>query len=331
MKVHLFYLSPNTTGGWVTFTAHLIDALEAAGVEVELRKIGNRTEPKRRNFGYGREYRNTSESDTYDLCINETVLIVAAAKKFKAQTDQMMDLGARIVVHDPTELKNLPPVEFMQERVVVIRKNALRYLPDATFIRHPYTRQVEQAPTVKETLCVSTSRIDFDKNTTMLLDANRLLSADRQIDIRGFENRLYTKFKVIPDYPEWVQSVAAYPREKDAAIDILRDALWMADMSVIKGDGGGTQYTFLEAWDAGAVPILHHEWIMPDDDMVPTQNCLVVTSGSDLATILNAYCEHSETFDENARSFMVGKGQEQLELHHPRLIGFQYRDFLGLS
>ena len=38
---------------------------------------------------------------------------------------------------------------------------------------------------------------------------------------------------------------------------ILKDAKYMIDMSIIKGDGGGTQYTFLEAFNQDTVLILH--------------------------------------------------------------------------
>ena len=42
---------------------------------------------------------------------------------------------------------------------------------------------------------------------------------------------------------------------------ILKDAKYMIDMSIIKGDGGGTQYTFLEAIHHNCILILHNEWI----------------------------------------------------------------------
>ena len=35
----------------------------------------------------------------------------------------------------------------------------------------------------------------------------------------------------------------------------------MIDMSIIKGDGGGTQYTFLEAIYHDCILVLHLDWI----------------------------------------------------------------------
>lgn len=327
-RINLFYLSPNTTGGWVTFTSNLIEALHAAGVETKLYKVGNRTELRGRPFGYDKTYQNLDGTDALNLCIHEPCLIVAAAKKFKDIADEMMSFGAKIVVHDPTELKNLPPVEFMQDKAVVIRKTGLRMLSDATFIRHPYSRQCVGENYVKSKLCVSTSRIDFDKHTNMLLDANRALNSAGlpPIEIRGFENRLYTKFKIMPEYPEWEQSVAAYPRERGAAIEILKSAAYAADMSVIKGDGGGTQYTFLEAWDAGAVPIINREWVLPDDDMIPGFNCLAVESGWELADMLKTRAR----YEDGTRDELRDCGYESLKKHDPELIGQQYRNFMGV-
>ena len=38
----------------------------------------------------------------------------------------------------------------------------------------------------------------------------------------------------MPKYPEWEQSKAAYPRDKDAAFNLLRRAVFSVDMSAIK-------------------------------------------------------------------------------------------------
>ena len=337
-KVILFYLSPNNTGGWVTFTAHLIKTLEAVGVEVDLRKIGNNTENKRRPFGYGLTYKNTSPEDAYDLAVHETTLIVAAAKKFKEHTEELLMLGAKIVIHDPTEFKNISPLALTADQVVTIRKTGqtavnaflgldVEFEKPVAFIRHPYVRR-EIPSAQKDVLVVSTSRIDFDKNSTLLLDANRLLEGEDKIKMYGFENRLYTRFKVCPDYPEWEQSKCAYPREIDAAFNILNDAMFMVDMSVIKGDGGGTQYTFLEAWDAGCIPIIHSEWIIDGDDMEEGINCLVADSGESIAKLINAF--DLEPTEDGFIAELVKSGQEALERHDPQVIGNQYREFLDV-
>jgi len=277
--INIFYLSGNTTGGWVTFTYHLVRSLQLCGEEVELYKIGNNTERKSRPFGYHLDYRNITLEDALKLPGQN--LIAAAAKNYREAAAVLIENGAKLVLHDPTELKaGLAGLDI--DRPWVIRRAVAAQVPGSVFIRHPYVRRVPPHKFPKRNGVISTSRIDFDKNTIMILNANRL-GAD--IKIHGFENRLYTRFKVCPDYPEWEQSKAAYPRTPDAAYDMLLQATAMVDLSDIKGDGGGTQYTFLEAWDAGCVPIIGAWWARKKDDMVPDKNCYTVANDYELADL----------------------------------------------
>lgn len=316
--INLFYLSNNTTGGWVTFTHHLIYALQAEDVDFRLFKHGKNTETCKRPFGYGRSYRNITAEDALEL--EGVNVIVAAAKQHADMANSLLEEGAKIVLHDPTELKGYLNASLVKNPWV-IRKAVLRYLernyPDmgGTFIRHPYCRVPEECDAKRRKVCVSTSRIDFDKHTEILLDAKRL---GAPIEIHGFENRLYTKFKICPKYPEWEQSKAAYPREARSAWDILRRAALAVDMSLIKGDGGGTQYTFLEAWDAGTPMIIHSGWIMEDDDMKPGLNCMTAGDGESLAKLVKKLLRDPETRDK-----LSAMGQASLGAHSPEVIGPQ--------
>ena len=64
---------------------------------------------------------------------------------------------------------------------------------------------------------------------------------------------------------------------------ILKDAKYMIDMSIIKGDGGGTQYTFLEAIHQDTVLILHLDWINAGTTFKSGYNCIGVSSSEELA------------------------------------------------
>lgn len=324
-KIDLYYLSPNTTGGWVTYTYHLFRTLEAQGHEVRLFKIRPRTESGRRNFGYGLQYRNVSLSFALTEVGNDPSIIVAGAKNFKQETEALYEAGARLIVHDPTELKNLPNLKG-GINCAVIRKIGLVTLPEAMFIRHPYVRFGNDYIPEKTVHAMSTCRIDFDKRTHILLDANRLLPEEKKIVIRGFENRLYTRFKICPEYPEWVQSVNHYDRTENAAYELLCTARASIDMSVIKGDGGGTQYSFLEAWDAGCHMIINQEWIDGgeiEDDMADGENCTVAEDGESLA-------KHLMEMDDIETDCIVEGGRQSLKKHSPKIIGPQYEEFLGL-
>lgn len=290
--INIFYLSGNTTGGWVTFTYHLIRSLELSGEKVELFKIGNNTERKTRPFGYFLQYRNITLADALKLPGQN--LIAAAAKNYREAAAALIENGAKLVLHDPTELKaGLAGLDI--DRPWVIRKAVAAQVPGSVFIRHPYLRRVPPHKFPKRNGVISTSRIDFDKNTAMILDANRL---GAKIKIHGFENRLYTRFKICPNYPEWEQSIAAYPRHPDAAYDMLLKATAMVDLSDIKGDGGGTQYTFLEAWDAGCRPIIGDWWLRKGDDMVRGKNCHAVGNAGELAVLVKQLKTEPEIFTE---------------------------------
>lgn len=317
--INLFYLSKNTTGGWVTFTSHLSRSLTAMNVEHRIYKIGNNTELCTRPFGYGLSYKNVTLAHALQMGESSRNVIVACAKQLATEAKALLAAGARIVIHDPTEVKSyLNPSDV--KRPWVIRKvNAT--MVNGVFIRHPYVRMSAGHPVpAKRKGCVSISRIDFDKHTEMLLDANRLGAGIR---IHGFENRLYTRFKIMPNYPEWEQSVAAYPREHDAAFRLLLSANSMADMSLIKGDGGGTQYTTLEAWDAGTVPIVQSAWLRPKDDLVFGKNVLAANDAENLKTLVKQMDK-----DVDRREALRAGGYSALLRHAPKKIVPQVMDWL---
>lgn len=326
-KLNLFYLSGNTTGGWVTYTAHLIYGLQSIGVDVSLFKIGNNTERKTRRFGYDCSYTNLSLEDAVSAVKSSPSVITALQKNFRDNAAILLEAGAWLVVHDPAEFKNLQLAN-CDDRYITIRKAVQRQVPKSIFVPHPYKRYYPSGTvsTGKIHAC-SVSRIDFDKHTEIILEANRILPPEKRVQIHGFENRLYTKFKICPDYPEWQQSVSAYPREKQAAVEICHEATFSVDMSIIKGDGGGTQYTFMEAMDAGSVNILHDAWILPDDEMIPIEdpggNCLTVVNGEELAQVLKTELSSAE------RDSLLLNSDELLAQHDPAKVATKFMKVLN--
>lgn len=320
--INLIYLSGNTTGGWITFTYHLLISLQNMGeINVNLYKIGNRTEPFARPFGYDLHYQNITLDAA--LGLEGQTIIVAAAKNYREAAAALIANGAKLVLHDPTELRaGLAGIYI--DKPWVIRKAVHAQVPGSVFIRHPYVRHERPTKLPKRSGVISTSRIDFDKNTALILEANRL---GANIKIHGFENRLYTKFKIVPFYPEWEQSKVAYPRTPDAAFDMLLGANAMVDLSDIKGDGGGTQYTFLEAWDAGCVPIIGKWWVRKGDDMVDQgrlQNCWSIEDSEDLYKLARRVGALKEV-----REAIALQGERVLKRHAPKVIVPQVMEWLN--
>lgn len=319
--INLLYATKVNLGGWATFTVHLYKLLQAAGHDVRLYRPGNRTELFLRPFaGHGISYQNWDMRHLEDLGCDYTI-IAALGKHYVEDVQALLARGAGIVVHDTAESTNRMKIN----KPWVIRKELLKVAPDAVFMRHPYMPHPQEKllPMTKRTGLIATSRVDFDKNTRMILDANRLGAG---VDIVGFENRLYTRFKICPDYPEWEQSKGDHPRSGGGSFALLRSARAMVDLTDIKGDGGGTQYTFLEAWDAGAVPIIGRWWLRPKDDMEDRQNCLAVTDAKELyklAKEIRGKTVLSELED------IAAYGRKRLaKLHSPKVLAPQILSWL---
>jgi hypothetical protein len=69
---------------------------------------------------------------------------------------------------------------------------------------------------------------------------------------------------------------------------ILEDAKYVVDMSVIKHDGGGSQYTFLEAMYERCALVINKKWVEGSKtDFVEKENCYVVGDEEELASLLN--------------------------------------------
>ena len=123
---------------------------------------------------------------------------------------------------------------------------------------------------------VTISRIDFDKNTDIILKANQLIQdSKKKVLIFGAENRIYVHHKLgeLDFYNFWKGKF-----EKDYPLtyqekDILKDTRFVVDMSTIKNDGGGSQYTFLEAIYQGCVLVLHGDWINQGSLFKEGNNC----------------------------------------------------------
>jgi hypothetical protein len=317
LEVHMIYVLYATNvniGGWATFTRHLLDSLQMEGHEAVLVKLGNRDEAYMRPFGGTHYYQNMTLETLLIEAANNPVIIAALGKHYVEQAEALIKMGAKVVIHDTAE----STVRMGIENPWCIRKTLAKQF-EGVFIRHPYVPSTAPTPAKRGKRILATSRVDFDKNTIMILEANRL---GAKIDIVGFENRLYTKFKIMPNYPEWNQSPGTHPRTGETTTVLLKGALAMVDLTDIKGDGGGTQYTFLEAWDAGAIPIIGTWWLRKGDDMEDTVNCFAVKDAFSLNQLVKRLRKGS--FGDVPLA-----GQRRLtRLHAPKIIVPQVMDWL---
>ena len=74
--------------------------------------------------------------------------------------------------------------------------------------------------------------------------------------------------------------------------EILSRAKFVVDLSVLKNDGGGTQYTFLEAVHNGCAIIVHRKWLedvySKYSDFREGHNCFAVGNEKELAELIKS-------------------------------------------
>jgi len=263
----------------VTFTAHLLRSLNLQ----QCLKISRRLENNTRDFGYGIRYQNVpsealSLPNPYILCVD----------KHHFQYLNKIGKNPTIILHDTIELKK-EMIPFLKKckKIITIRQEITNYLKEtfdvnSEFKYHPFfPYPIKQ---LKKKGCVSISRVDFDKHTELLLEANKKLK--QPIKIYGAMNRLYEHFKLkdlnLPKY-----YAGTFDKSFKAITDILAPAKFMADMTLIKNDGGGTQYTFLEAIHNKTAIILQRKWVEHGTDFKEGYNCLAVDTSDELIELLN--------------------------------------------
>ena len=262
--MNLIYMGKPTYGGWVSFTAHL-----ALKYNYKLYKISKRTEKlksgeaRMRKFGYGVMYQNLSIEDAKKL---PNILITAIDKKYYEFLDQFKN-NTHLVIHDPTEVKGKscqPVLDVLSKYVIItIRKSVKKFLFEkynvqSKFKYHPFFEYKKKIMTDNKSGAVSISRIDFDKHTEITLMANKYLSSANKIDIYGAKNDRYVYFKLNKtnlDFEKYYKGT--FKKSFEELDNILSTKLYVIDLSAIKNDGGGSQYTFLESIYQGCILILN--------------------------------------------------------------------------
>ena len=305
--INLIYMAKPIYGGWVTFTAHL-----SLKYNCELFKIGKRSEKNKRKYGYGVDYQNLS----IDELVKKENIVITAVDKHYWEYLHLFPQNTKIIIHDPTELKgkeNKLLENKYKFHVITIRKSVQDYIQknyniESEFLLHPFYNYSKSSDK-SDYNCLSISRIDFDKHTDLILKANQLIKDEaNKIRIFGAENRLYVHHKLKGlDFPKYWKG--KYPKQlplKYNDTDLLNDCKYVIDMSIIKGDGGGTQYTFLEAIYHDCALILHKEWVEKGDTFKKDYNCYVVghteNVAEEIANIINnPFPDNHQEILENAK------------------------------
>ena len=129
---------------------------------------------------------------------------------------------------------------------------------------------------------ISLSRVDFDKHTEIIVEANRGLKMP--VEIYGAMNDLYVYHKLRDT--QFKNLRGKFPKTFDALTDLLATSKFVVDM-FINRDGGGSQYTFLEAIYMDCALVLSSKWV--EGVKTPFRhgvNCFIVSSADELRELL---------------------------------------------
>ena len=318
-----FFISNCMYGGCLTFTAHLLHTLNRKKVF----RIAKKFEKREKNFGYGIRYQNVPLEylDSVDnIFITDMFQHFECLEKIRRIKEEK-GKEVTIFIHDPGEIFRLNEPYLKYWNIITIRKSMQQYLRDkygieSKFIYHPfYPYPIRQegdsddddnleGEKNKKMQVVSISRIDFYKNIEIILDANKRVRKNNTVKIYGWANKEYVSEQLdTVAFNQYYQG--KYAKSFDATSKILKRAKFMIDLSFLPSDGGGTQYTFLDAIYHNCAIILNRQWIENVDpkyrDFKEGENCYAVSNAVELKELLDE-AENIDTSKvvQNARKLL---------------------------
>lgn len=282
---NLLYMAKPKFGGWVSFTCHL-----SLKENFNIYRITKRDEKKKRPLGYNCYYQNLSILSIAKL---QNILITAIDKNYYKYLE-FIPSGTYIVIHDPTEYngpkKSILRKHLQRFNIITIRKKVQLHLENkynlkSIFLLHPFYQFQKKYTHQSKTGSISISRIDYDKNIDIIITANDKLQ--NTCDIYGFPNDLYV-YRKLKDTNYLKYYKGRFLKSFDELDNLLSQKKYVVDMSSIKNDGDGSQYTFLEAIYMNCILILNQKWVGENSIFKHGNNCLVVHNSDQLIETLNS-------------------------------------------
>ena len=329
-ETQFLYLHKYLYGGGTTFAAHLLHQTGYSKKNNIIFRVTKRTESKLREFGYGLRYQNTSidlinkiKYPFVTLFKDTHFHVLTRLNERKDRSDSNNNGSSSsgiLVIHDHRDISDKVALHLRGWKLITIRRTVQNYLENkyglpSLFLYHPfYPYPITVISNQSERIgAVSISRISFEKNTDMIIKANKILQ-DQQyqpIKLFGCPSRMYVHMYLGGYNGEFNKYYyGMFDKSFSALSSILAQAKFVVDLTVLKNDGGGTQYTFLEAIHNGCALILHRKWIENDYvnpeycDFKEGYNCLAVDNEKELADIIRKDPDTSKIV-ENARKLMV--------------------------
>ncbi len=301
----IFYLSNYRYGGCTTFTAHLIHILKKRNQVICLTEAFNKSMG---DFGYGIKY----EKRQVEFLNGVKKMFIADMYQNFYLLKHLKEKDISIVIHDPGEIFRENEEYLKNWKVLVIRKSVKAYLKEkyninAKFIYHPFFPYKKYAEIDNQdgrgkyndnsvnnnnnnrSDIISISRIAPHKNIDMLLRANKKINKN-PIKIYGLPDSHYVSSKLNKlNFNQYYYGL--FDKSFWRVSYILSKSKFMVDLSEIPNDGGGTQYTFLEAIYNDCTIILNRKWIESVNkkyrDFEEGYNCYAVSNERELIDLIN--------------------------------------------
>jgi glycosyltransferase involved in cell wall biosynthesis len=297
-ETQLLYLHRYLYGGATAFTAHLMHMLSKLRRNNIVLRVCKTSEMKQRDFGYGLNYMNISKNVLSDI---DHPFIVIFKDKF---LPALISLNKRtegssplMVIHDYRDVSDSVLPFIKDYKLITMRKSVQNFLKvkyelNSDFMYQPF---YPYPAIIKKTRnrAVSISRISFEKNIDIILAANKMLDDNLSVMIYGCPSRIYVHKILGSAKAEFNKYYfGMFQKSFSTLTDILSQAKFVVDLSVLKHDGGGTQYTFLEAIHNKCALILHRKWLENEDlnpsycDFREGYNCFAVDNAEELAELI---------------------------------------------
>jgi hypothetical protein len=316
--INIFYNGYRNPNGAITLTEHLIKMLKLQGETVSVHRIMKRsskeTKPVTKYGGF--PMNDITLDEAVEMAKSGPSLITHFMQKGD-ETAYAVELISKakcpFIIHDPRGLVDevLNAAEDSGAKIVFIR-HAMheqflstygKGIYKSEFLLHPYIREIDVDTTRKYPKfrnAVTISRIGREKNTTMICEANRLLTNEEKIQIFGTNSdALYSYYVLDKKYPEWRDNYHGEPQAGGfSTYQLCQMSKFAIDMTTFRGDGGGSQYTFMEAMDAGCCLVLHKHWLSYLGEMVEHANCMAAETPEDLSRIVRGEPEDLPGYEE---------------------------------
>lgn len=313
-EVNLFTaLQQNKFGGVPVYIAHLALQFRQAGFDPKIIRIAKHDHftPKEFTHGLPVQYMSLSTCEAMaqsapSILCTPTTSGISKEKFDPAIADFCAGHNVPIVVHDVAEFypSLLECAKDKCFRVICIRERVREQLVElgiqAEFIPHPYVaRGHEPFDFARRFRAGACTRVDFRKHTDVLVKANLMLegtSSLKRVWLHGALNRMFGHHVLSKADPQWMQMyMGEYAPNRYAGVETCERYQLVFDLTTIKGDGDGTQYSFLEAIDAGSTLVVHKEWMRKGDgELRDGINCLTVSTPGEVA----ALCTSPDTYED---------------------------------